>query len=216
VGSLTSNNPVGLHSLLRVAFIAHSLTVTLLSVAVDLENLSSDHVVLTSVAASVGGVGAAVDLCAPPAASMSPDSNHNHQPQRTEEQNCLVVPEPGEDEPRRIFVEREAGGAGLEGLIMVQVRKEGVEVLGGDSEVIASSGGNTPTEVPQRRHMLRRGLLAEEEEKIMQEYMKRSDTAVIFPEPVEQGKWHRHIGHYPSPCLLFKAQLNSTLYQLIL
>jgi hypothetical protein len=175
------------------------LTLTLLSVAVDLENLSSDRVVLTSVAASVGGVGAAHDLCAPPAAAMSPDGSHNHQPlaDRTPHQNCLVVSSPVEGDPRRIFVERDPVGAGLEGLIMVKVRKDGddggqneVEVLGGDSEVIAGCGGNTSTgEVPQRRQMLRRGLLAEEEERVLQEYMKRSDTAVIFPEPVEQGKW---------------------------
>jgi hypothetical protein len=58
-----------------------------------------------------------------------------------------------------------------------------VEVLGGDSEVISTDV------VPHRHHMLRRGLLGEEEEKILQEYMQRSDTAVIFPEPVEQGTW---------------------------
>jgi hypothetical protein len=162
---------------------------TVLCVAVDLENLSSDHVVLTSVAASVGGAGVAGDLCAPPAASMSPDSNHNHQPladgisRQTEDQ---IVSLPSEGESRRIF-KRDAGSAGLQGLLMVKVRKdvEGqneVEVLGGDSEVISTE------EVPQRRQMLRRGLLGEEEEKILQEYMQRSDTAVIFPEPVEQGR----------------------------
>lgn len=163
-------------------------------VAVDLENLSSDNVVLTSVAASVGGAGAAGDLCAPPAAAMSPDNNHNHQPladgtsRQTEDQNCLIVSSPDEGESGRIFVGRDAGSAGLQGLLMVKVRKDAegqneVEVLGDESEVISTD------EVPRRRQMLRRGLLGEEEEKILQEYMQRSDTAVIFPEPVEQGTW---------------------------
>jgi hypothetical protein len=70
---------------------------------------------------------------------------------------------------------------------MVKVRKgaDEAEVLVGDSEVMKSGGGTTATDdVPQRRAML----LGEEEEKILQEYLQRSDTAVIFPEPVEQGK----------------------------
>jgi hypothetical protein len=135
---------------------------------------------------------------------MSPDNNHNHQPlahrtsEHTEGQNSQTVSSPGEGEPRRIFVDRDAGSAGLEGLLMVKVKKDDeddggrseVEVLVGDSEVIPSCGRNTSTdEVPQRSQILRRGLLGEEEEKILQEYMQRSDTAVIFPEPVEQGKW---------------------------
>lgn len=159
-------------------------------VSVDLENLATNNVVVTSVAASVGGAGAAGDLCAPPAAAMSPDNNHNHQlladgtSRQTEDQ---IVSSPGEGESGRIFLERDAGSAALQGLLMVKVRKgeeeeqNEVEVLGVGSEVISTD------KVPQRRQMLRRGLLAEEEERILQEYMQRSDTAVIFPEPVEQG-----------------------------
>jgi hypothetical protein len=128
---------------------------------------------------------------------MSPDNNHNHHPladrtpQPTGDQNCLVVSSPGEGESRRIFVGNDPGSAGLQGLLMVKVRKDDVEVPGDDSQVIANGGGTTSTdEVPHRRQMLRRGLLGEEEERILQEYMQRSDTAVIFPEPVEQGTLH--------------------------
>jgi hypothetical protein len=77
---------------------------------------------------------------------------------------------------------------------MVKVRKDAddrqdeVEFMGDDSEVMTNGGGTTVTdEVPQRRPMLRRGLLGEEEEKMLQECLQRSDTAVIFPEPFEQG-----------------------------
>ena len=188
------------------------LTNTFYCVSVELENLSSDDVVVTSVAASVGGAGAAGDLCAPPVAAMSPDDNHNHQPlidqpasQEQAEERALVspdkeMPENGESltrNERRIFVGNDPGGAerlGLQGLLMVRVRDgagdgHGEEGVDGDSEVkgaIATEGD--VLEVPQRRHMLRKGLLGEEEEKILQEYLQRSDTAVIFPEPVEQGK----------------------------
>ena len=170
---------------------------------------------MTSVAASVGGAGAAGDLCAPPVAAMSPDDNHNHQPlsdqpipQEQAEERALVspsslvkeVPENGESLPRnerRIFVGNDPGGAerlGLQGLLMVRVRDGAGDGQGegvvGDSEVkgaIATVG--EVLEVPQRRQMLRKGILGEEEEKILQEYLQRSDTAVIFPEPVEQGKF---------------------------
>ena len=170
-------------------------------ISVDLENLSSDNVVVTSVAASVVGAVAAGDLCAPPAAAMSPDNNHhNHQPladqtpHQDDEQRTRTVPSPHEGESRRIFVGNDPGGAGLQGLLMVKVRKDAddrqgeVEVMGDDSEVMTNGGGTTGTdEVPQRRPMLRRGLLGEEEEKMLQECLQRRDTAVIFPEPFEQG-----------------------------
>jgi len=164
----------------------------------------------------VGGgrnaAGAAGDLCAPPAAAMSPDNNHNDQPlaadqtphrndDRDDEENVGVVIRPQESESQRIFVGDVAGGAGLQGLLMVKVRKganngqgeDEVEIPDGDSEeVMISCGGTGVTdevvlEVPQRRPILRRDLLGEEEEKLLQEYLKRSDTAIIFPEPVEQG-----------------------------
>lgn len=155
---------------------------------------------MTSVAASVGGAVAAGDLCAPSAAAMSPDNNHNHHPladqtpHQDEEQNSRIVSSPPEGETRRIFVGSDPGGAGLQGLLMVKVRKDAddrqgeIEVMGDDSEVVTNDGGTTVTdEVPQRRPMLRRELLGEEEEKMLQECLQRSDTAVIFPEPVEQG-----------------------------
>ena len=155
---------------------------------------------MTSVAASVGGAVAAGD-CAPPAAAMSPDNNHNHQPladqtpHQDEEQNSRIVSSPPEGESRRIFVGNDPGGAGLQGLLMVKVRKNAddrqgeVEVMGDDSEVMINGGTTVTDEVPQRRPMLRRGLLGEEEEKMLQECLQRSDTAVIFPEPVEQGMY---------------------------
>lgn len=192
----------GLTSLLLVATFSQfkSINTVAFLLSVDLENLSSDDVVLTSVAASVGDAVAAGDLCAPPAAAMSPDNNHNHQPladqtpDQDQEQTSRIVSSPPEGESRRIFVGNDPGGAGLQGLLMVKVRKDAddrqdeVEVMGDDSEVMTNGGGTTVTdEVPQRRSMLRRGLLGEEEEKILEEYLQRSDTAVIFPEPVEQG-----------------------------
>lgn len=147
-----------------------------------------------SVCDARNAAGAAGDLSGQPAAAMSPDNNHNHQPladqtsQQSEEQNGRIVTSPPQEgEPRRIFVGNGPGGAGLQGLLMVKVRKgaDEAEVLVGDSEVMKSGGGTTATDdVPQRRAML----LGEEEEKILQEYLQRSDTAVIFPEPVEQGK----------------------------
>lgn len=150
-------------------------------------------------AASVCGVGnvarAAGDLCGPPAAAMSPDDIHNHQPladhttlQGDERNGGTVTPPAQEGDPRRILVGNDPGGAGLQGLLMVKVSKgaEEGEVLAGDSVVMESGrGGTTVTDdVPQRRAML----LGEDEERILQEYLQRSDTAVIFPEPVEQGK----------------------------
>ncbi|KAJ9585908.1 hypothetical protein L9F63_020442, partial [Diploptera punctata] len=176
----------------------------------ELENLSTEDVVVTSVAASVGGAGASGDLCSPPVAAMSPDDNHNHQPlvaQPDSQQSASVSP--GADKSqnseslamneRRIFAGNDQGGAehlGLEGLLMVEVRDGAVDGqgVGGDSEVSQVVKGAITTEgdvleVPRRRQMLRKGLLGEEEEKILQEYLQRSDTAVIFPEPVEQGKF---------------------------
>lgn len=151
-----------------------------------------------SVCGARNAAGAASDLCGPPAAAMSPDNNHNHQPladqttqQNDEQHGRIVTSVAQEGEPRRIFVGNDAGVAGMHGLLTVKVRKgaDEAEVLAGDSEVMKSGEGTTATDdVPQRRPMLRRGLLGEEEEKILQEYLRRSDTAVIFPEPVEQGK----------------------------
>lgn len=142
----------------------------IVSVSVDLGSTSEDAV-LTAVSASVGS-------------PMSPDTNHNEQ-----------LPEP---KPKK--VQKLMNGCHKEAVIPEQVVNgvNGLSLQGLLTMQVVKSGG-VAQDIPKDLVSARAALPEQQdEEKKIQEYLQRSDTAVIFPEPVGQqnnGKWFTFVAY---------------------
>lgn len=132
-------------------------------ILVDLDNPPSDDAVMTTVSASVGS-------------PMSPDTNHNNHQQPDQNptskdlhQKLLNGCHKEAAVPEQV---NGANGLSLQGLLTMQVMKSGGVAAEEPKELVSAKAAV--------------GELQEEEQKI-QEYLQRSDTAVIFPEPVGQN-----------------------------
>lgn len=139
--------------------IPETVLMLFLIVAVDLGNASTEDPVLTAVSASVGS-------------PMSPDTNHNEQvPDNNPKQMHKLMNGCHKEAAVPEQVINGTNGLNLQGLLRMQVVKSG-----GAAEDVPKDLVSAKAAVGEQQ---------EEEEKI-QEYLKRSDTAVIFAEPVGQ------------------------------